>query len=177
MWEEEHWSPPPPSLHSPRSVCADCSLRTGPRELRSLAPHCSPPLPSASSPWPTQCPGKLYGSTACSPAHRAPGPARIRCSGGETAPLRLGLTPTVFSLKSHSWSQDLMKLRFLMSHHRKNSVRDKMIGKKWIYLERYTFRLQDVVHLKRREQPWKKHIPQTECGLSQKARGPKIWGG
>ena len=29
-----------------------------------------------------------------------------------------------------------MKLRFLMSHHRKNSVRDKVIGKKWIYLER-----------------------------------------
>ena len=31
-----------------------------------------------------------------------------------------------------------MKLRFLMSHHRKNSVRDKVIGKKWIYLERNT---------------------------------------
>ena len=31
-----------------------------------------------------------------------------------------------------------MKLRFLMSHHRKNSVRDKVIGKKWIYLERDT---------------------------------------
>ena len=26
-----------------------------------------------------------------------------------------------------------MKLRFLMSHHRKNSVRDKVMGKKWIY--------------------------------------------
>ena len=26
-----------------------------------------------------------------------------------------------------------MKLRFLMSHRRKNSVRDKVIGKKWIY--------------------------------------------
>ena len=34
-----------------------------------------------------------------------------------------------------------MKLRFLMSHHRKNSVRDKVIGKKWIYsdTERNTF--------------------------------------
>ena len=31
-----------------------------------------------------------------------------------------------------------MKLRFLMSHHRKNSVRDKVIGKKWVYLERNT---------------------------------------
>ena len=29
-----------------------------------------------------------------------------------------------------TWSQDLMKLRFLMSHGRKNSVRDKVIGKK-----------------------------------------------
>ena len=26
-----------------------------------------------------------------------------------------------------------MKLRFLMSHRRKNSVRDRVIGKKWIY--------------------------------------------
>ena len=30
------------------------------------------------------------------------------------------------------------KLRFLMSHHRKNSVRDKVIGKKWVYSERNT---------------------------------------
>ena len=29
-----------------------------------------------------------------------------------------------------------VKLRSLMSHCRKNSVRDKMTGKKWIYLER-----------------------------------------
>ena len=26
-----------------------------------------------------------------------------------------------------------MKLRFLMSHHRNNSVRDKVIGKEWVY--------------------------------------------
>ena len=32
------------------------------------------------------------------------------------------------------WFQDLMKLRFLMFHCRKNSVRDKVIGK-WIYSE------------------------------------------
>ena len=31
-----------------------------------------------------------------------------------------------------------MKLRFFMSHHIKKSVRDKVIGKKWIYLERNT---------------------------------------
>ena len=38
------------------------------------------------------------------------------------------------SAKTHgTWFQDLMKLRFLVSHPRKNSVRDKVIGKKWIY--------------------------------------------
>ena len=36
--------------------------------------------------------------------------------------------------KTHgTWFQDLMKLRFLMSHCRKKSVRDKVIGNKWIY--------------------------------------------
>jgi len=44
----------------------------------------------------------------------------------------------VFQLRSHTWFQDLMKLRFLISHGRKNSVRDKVIYKKWIYLERNT---------------------------------------
>ena len=35
--------------------------------------------------------------------------------------------------KTHSaWFQGLMKLRFLMSHCKKNSVRDKAIGKRWI---------------------------------------------
>ena len=46
-----------------------------------------------------------------------------------------------------------MKLRFLMSHGRKNSVRDKVIGKKWVYLERYTFHRHSVGHLRRRERP------------------------
>ena len=46
-----------------------------------------------------------------------------------------------------------MKLRFLMSHHRKNSVRDKMTGKKWTYLERNTLHRQSVGHLRRWEQP------------------------
>ena len=35
-----------------------------------------------------------------------------------------------------NWSQDSVKLRFSMSHCRKNSVGDKVIGKKRIYLER-----------------------------------------
>ena len=37
-----------------------------------------------------------------------------------------------------------------MSCHRKNPVRDKVIGKKWIYVEKLT--------------------PQTECGPSKKER-------
>ena len=40
-----------------------------------------------------------------------------------------------------------------MSQHRKNSVRDKVIGKKWIYLERNTPHRQSVGHLRRQEQP------------------------
>ena len=41
--------------------------------------------------------------------------------------------------KTHSaWFQDLMKLRFLMSHCRKNSVKDKVIVKKWVFREKHT---------------------------------------
>ena len=36
----------------------------------------------------------------------------------------------VFQIRSKTWFQDLIKLRFLMFHHRKNSVRDYVIGKK-----------------------------------------------
>ena len=46
-----------------------------------------------------------------------------------------------------------MKLRFLMSRRRKDSVRDKVIGKKWIYLERNTLHRCSVGHLRRRERP------------------------
>ena len=46
-----------------------------------------------------------------------------------------------------------MKLRFFMSQHRRNSARGKVIGKKWIYLERHTFHRQSVDHLRRRETP------------------------
>ena len=43
-----------------------------------------------------------------------------------------------FFLESLTWYLNLLRLRFLMSHHRKNSVRDKVIDNKWIYLERNT---------------------------------------
>ena len=48
------------------------------------------------------------------------------------------LNPWSFKLRSHSWSQDLKKLRFLMPPHWENAVRDKVMGKKQIYLERNT---------------------------------------
>ena len=71
----------------------------------------------------------------------------------------LGLGPTGLGLnqaKTHStWPQDLMKLRFLMSHYRKNSVRDKVIGKKWIYLDLERSTLHSVWgHHKGWVQPW-----------------------
>jgi len=40
-----------------------------------------------------------------------------------------------------------------MSHCRKNSVGDEVIGKKWIYVERNTLYGQSVGHLRRQEQP------------------------
>ena len=69
-----------------------------------------------------------------------------------------------------------MKLGFFMSHHRKNSVKDKVTSKKWIYLERYTFPRQKEVRLKGKNDLGR-NTPQTVCGPSQKVRGPQIWGG
>ena len=46
--------------------------------------------------------------------------------------------PFFFFLTEIKYQVSGLKLWFLMSHHRKNSVRDKVIGKKWIYLERNT---------------------------------------
>ena len=56
-----------------------------------------------------------------------------------------------------SWLQSLsgvtqMKLRFLIFHHRKNSMSDKVISKRRIYLERNTLHRQSVGHLRRQEQ-------------------------
>ena len=70
-----------------------------------------------------------------------------------------------------------MKITFLMFHHRKNSVRDKVIGKEWIYPEKYTSHRQNMICLKRWEWPWEKQTLQTECGPSQKVRGPEMWPG
>ena len=53
-------------------------------------------------------------------------------------------------MRSHTWCQDLIKPRLLITHHRKNSVRDKVIGKKYNYLEKYTGG-KSVGHLRRCE--------------------------
>ena len=71
----------------------------------------------------------------------------------------------VFQLRSHTSFQDLMKVRFLMSHHRKNSVRDKVECKKWIYLERNTLhRMWAMSEGKNR--PKRNTFHRQECGLS-----------
>ena len=43
--------------------------------------------------------------------------------------------PTVFQLRSHSLFQNLTKLRFLMSHRRKNAMRDKEVS---LFREKHT---------------------------------------
>ena len=77
----------------------------------------------------------------------SPSPGKSRgchsSNKSETEQPQLGLELTVqvqknsrsFNWDHYTWSQDLLKIRFLISHHRKNSVRDKVIGKKWIHLE------------------------------------------
>ena len=54
-----------------------------------------------------------------------------------------------------TWFQDLMKLRLLMPHHRMNSVREKVVGEKWIYSdsERSTLHTQRVGHRRGRARP------------------------
>ena len=71
-------------------------------------------------------------------------------------PTRPGLEPgQTFRLPTKiTWSLDLMRLKFLMSHHRRNSVRDKVIGQKWICLERGTLCRQWTGQLRRRQQAW-----------------------
>ena len=54
----------------------------------------------------------------------------------------MDLNPQPLTESTYPISQDLMKLRVLMSHHRMNSVRDKVKGKKQIYLERNTLHRQ-----------------------------------
>ena len=62
---------------------------------------------------------------------------------------------------NHCTTREAPNLRFLTSHCTKSSVRDKVIGKKWIYSERNTLHRQSMGHLRRLERPWEKHTPQS----------------
>ena len=57
------------------------------------------------------------------------------------------------------WFLDLMKIRFLMSHRWKNSVRDKVIGKKWIYSDT------------------ERSIPHRAWGITEGEHGCEMWHG
>ena len=84
--------------------------------------------------------------------------------GTEIVQLRLGLETMIFWRRSHTCSEDVMKLRFLMSHHRKNSAIDKVVAKKWIYLEKNTLpRVWAILEGKR---PWEKQVD-----MKQEERG------
>lgn len=68
-----------------------------------------------------------------------------------------------------------MKLRFLMSYCGKNSVRDKVFGKKSMYLERSTLQRQ-IQSVSKGKNGFGRHtLTWTERGLSQKVRGLEIW--
>ena len=62
-------------------------------------------------------------------------------------PVDWDFNPLSFKL---TWSQDLTKLKFLMSLHRNNSLRDKVLSS---YFQRCTLYKQNAVPLKRGEQP------------------------
>ena len=76
------------------------------------------------------------------------------------AETQIGIESSVLSLRSYTCSQDLLKFRFFMSWYRKNSVRDKGIDKKGMYLERHPLHMLSVGHL----------------GLLRKANGPEVRG-
>ena len=59
------------------------------------------------------------------------------------------LNPLSFNWKITHLASGVTEAKVLYVSWQKNSVREKGIGKKWIYLERYTFHRQNVVHIKR----------------------------
>ena len=88
------------------------------------------------------------------------------CAGTWTQPkpcLEIKHTWLRYKSSQNPWylvSHYLLKLRFLMSHCRKNSVRDKVIGKKWIYSdsEGSTLHRQSLSHF--RGQVWLQNVAQ-----------------
>ena len=75
------------------------------------------------------------------PSSQSRGPGFHPWWGAETVYLRLELEPTWLGLEPNQNPLYLVsgpnKLEFLMSHHRQNSLRDKIIGKMWINLFRF----------------------------------------
>ena len=69
--------------------------------------------------------------------------------GSETTYLELGLQTHGLPTEITDLVWDPMKFRFLMSYCRKNSVRDQVIGKKWIDTERNTLHRQECGPLQR----------------------------
>ena len=88
------------------------------------------------------------------------GVSQQQFKGGETISLSLGLEPTWLGLsQTHgTWFQGLVKLRFLVSHHRKNSERDNVVSKKRIYSdsERSACHRRSVSH--RRGRVWLQNV-------------------
>ena len=139
------------------TLLTSAGLWQGPR----LAPFCcsaSPRGACCAQRWPSTNP-QPRGRTAQAPclvsAPFTSGPDLNPCARTRTYSARTWTQskPRAFQLRWHAWFLDSMKLRFLMSQHRKNSVRDKVIGKKWIYLETYS--ADRVGHLRRWEWPQK----------------------
>ena len=70
------------------------------------------------------------------------------------------------------WFAFLVKLGFLMSHGRKNSMRDKVIGKKWIYLERI-HSIDRMRFVSKSKRPWgERHSTDRVWAISE---GEKPW--
>ena len=70
----------------------------------------------------------------------------LMCWDSNPAKTRVGtLTDNILMRTTHlvSGLTEAQVFEFWLSHHRKNSVRDKVIAEKWIYLERNTFHRQE----------------------------------
>ena len=73
--------------------------------------------------------------------------------------------------------QDSRKLRFLMSHHRKSSLRDKVIGKKRIYLGRNRLHRWSEGDLRRIEALGETHSADRVWAMPKGKSGLEIWCG
>ena len=86
---------------------------------------------------PTHCGFQCY-----LPLEREANPRFLAIDNRQLTSLQLSISRLVslsrFGLVTRDYCLDSLRLRFFVSQHRKNSVRDKVMGKKLIYLERNT---------------------------------------